>query len=224
MIPETEIALRLLLAAVLGAAVGFERERDNQPAGLRTHMILVIGATLAMILSINVAAEHDGDPARLAAQVISGIGFLGAGAILRFGFNVKGLTTATTLWSMAIVGLAVGYGYYLISIGATILMLITLTLLNILEKKFVRTNIIRHITIQASDNPGMVKTIRKTITKLAEQTVSFSVQKNLKSERVRIQIVAKVNKGEKMETLTEAISSIEGVRAIKIEWYACLTC
>jgi len=223
MIPETEIALRLLLAAVLGAAVGFERERDNQPAGLRTHMILVIGATLAMILSINVAAEHDGDPARLAAQVISGIGFLGAGAILRFGFNVKGLTTATTLWSMAIVGLAVGYGYYLISIGATILMLITLTLLNILEKKFVRTNIIRHITIQASDNPGMVKTIRKTITKLAEQTVSFSVQKNLKSERVRIQIVAKVNKGEKMETLTEAISSIEGVRAIKIEWYACLT-
>ncbi len=217
MIPETEIALRLLLAAVLGAAVGFERERDNQPAGLRTHMILVIGATLAMILSINVAAEHDGDPARLAAQVISGIGFLGAGAILRFGFNVKGLTTATTLWSMAIVGLAVGYGYYLISIGATILMLITLTLLNILEKKFVRTNIIRHITIQASDNPGMVKTIRKTITKLAEQTVSFSVQKNLKSERVRIQIVAKVNKGEKMETLTEAISSIEGVRAIKIE-------
>ena len=217
MIPETEIALRLLLAAVLGAAVGFERARDNQPAGLRTHMILVIGATLAMILSINVAAEHDGDPARLAAQVISGIGFLGAGAILRFGFNVKGLTTATTLWSMAIVGLAVGYGYYLISIGATILMLITLTLLNILEKKFVRTNIIRHITIQASDNPGMVKTIRKTITKLAEQTVSFSVQKNLKSERVRIQIVAKVNKGEKMETLTEAISSIEGVRAIKIE-------
>ncbi len=217
MIPETEIALRLLLAAVLGAAVGFERERDNQPAGLRTHMILVIGATLAMILSINVAAEHDGDPARLAAQVISGIGFLGAGAILRFGFNVKGLTTATTLWSMAIVGLAVGYGYYLISIGATVLMLITLTLLNILEKKFVRTNIIRHITIQASDNPGMVKTIRKTITKLAEQTVSFSVQKNLKSERVRIQIVAKVNKGEKMETLTEAISSIEGVRAIKIE-------
>ncbi len=217
MIPETEIALRLLLAAVLGAAVGFERERDNQPAGLRTHMILVIGATLAMILSINVAAEHDGDPARLAAQVISGIGFLGAGAILRFGINVKGLTTATTLWSMAIVGLAVGYGYYLISIGATVLMLITLTLLNILEKKFVRTNIIRHITIQASDNPGMVKTIRKTITKLAEQTVSFSVQKNLKSERVRIQIVAKVNKGEKMETLTEAISSIEGVRAIKIE-------
>lgn len=217
MIPETEIALRLLLAAVLGAAVGFERERDNQPAGLRTHMILVIGATLAMILSINVAAEHNGDPARLAAQVISGIGFLGAGAILRIGFNVKGLTTATTVWSMAIVGLAVGYGYYLISIGTTVLMLITLTLLNILEKKFIRTNIIRHITIQASDSPGMVKTIRKTITKLAEQTVSFSVQKNLKSQRVRIQIIAKVNKGEKMETLTEAISAIEGVRAIKIE-------
>lgn len=217
MIPETEIALRLLLAAVLGAAVGFERERDNQPAGLRTHMILVIGATLAMILSINVAAEHDGDPARLAAQVISGIGFLGAGAILRFGFNVKGLTTATTLWSMAIVGLAVGYGYYFISIGTTILMLITLTLLNVLEKKFVRINIIRHITIQADDSPGLVKTIRKTISRLAEQTVSFNVQKNIKNKRVRVQVVAKVNKGEKMETLTETISNIEGVRSINIE-------
>lgn len=217
MIPEIEIALRLLLAAVLGAAVGFERERDNQPAGLRTHMILVIGATLAMILSINVAAEHDGDPARLAAQVISGIGFLGAGAILRFGFNVKGLTTATTLWSMAIVGLAVGYGYYFISIGTTILMLITLTLLNVLEKKFVRINIIRHITIQADDSPGLVKTIRKTISRLAEQTVSFNVQKNIKNKRVRVQVVAKVNKGEKMETLTETISNIEGVRSINIE-------
>ena len=218
MISELEIILRLLVAAVLGAAVGFERERDNQPAGLRTHMILVIGATLAMALSINLSEMGErGDPARLAAQVVSGIGFLGAGAILRYGFNVKGLTTATTLWSMAIVGLAVGYGYYLIGIATTALMLITLTILNALEKKFVRTSVIRYITIQASDHPGLIKSVRKITTKMADKTLSFSVQKNLKSKRIRIQVAAHVSKGEKLEDLTETISNIEGVRGIKIE-------
>jgi putative Mg2+ transporter-C (MgtC) family protein len=216
-ISELEIIIRVLVAAVLGAAVGFERERDSQPAGLRTHIILVIGAALAMCLSINLAVKYGGDPARLAAQVISGIGFLGAGAILRIGFNVKGLTTATTLWSMAIVGLTVGYGYYLIGIVITVIMLITLSLLNAIEKRWVRTNIIRSISIVAEDHEGLVKTVRKTSTKLAEQIDSFSVQKNVKNKRIRIQIVARVNKGEKMEDLTQAISSIEGIRSLKIE-------
>jgi putative Mg2+ transporter-C (MgtC) family protein len=216
-IPQWEIAIRLLIAAVLGGAVGFERERDNQPAGLRTHMILVIGATLAMCLSINIAVTYNGDPARLAAQVISGIGFLGAGAILRYGFNVKGLTTATTLWSMAIVGLSVGYGYYLIGVITTIIMLITLTLINIIEKRRVRTNLVRHITIQASDHDGLVKTVRKTVNKLAEQVISFNIQKNLKSKRIRILIMTRINKEEKLEDLTETISNIEGVRSLKIE-------
>jgi len=102
LISEGEILIRLGLAALLGMIVGFERERQNQPAGLRTHAILAIGSCLAMTISINLAVQFvphvpNGDPARLAAQVISGIGFLGAGAILRYGTNVKGLTTATSL-------------------------------------------------------------------------------------------------------------------------------
>ncbi len=88
MITDTDIVLRLLVAAVLGGLVGYERERNNQPAGLRTHIILVVGAALAMVLSVNLAMQFkplvpNGDPARLAAQVISGIGFLGVGAIIR---------------------------------------------------------------------------------------------------------------------------------------------
>jgi putative Mg2+ transporter-C (MgtC) family protein len=180
-------------------------------------MILVIGSALAMCLSINLAAMGDGDPARLAAQVISGIGFLGAGAILRYGFNVKGLTTATTLWSMAIVGLAVGYGYYLIGVVTTVLMLLTLTLINILEKKFIRTSVPRAFVIQAMDRPGIVKDIRKVISRLSEKIITFTIQKNIKSKRLRISIAAHVKVGEKMENLTEAISAIEGVRALKIE-------
>lgn len=216
-ISEVQIIIRLLVAAILGAAVGFERERDSQPAGLRTHMILVVGATLTMCLSINIASKYNGDPARLAAQVVSGIGFLGAGAILRYGFNVKGLTTATTLWSMAIVGLAIGYGFYWTGIATTAIMLVTLTLLNVIEKRWVRTNIIRNIEIQAADSGSIVKTIRKAVTKLSEQVMSFSVQKNLKSNRIRIQIVARISKGEKMEDLTQAISSIDGIRSLKVE-------
>src|SRR5512138_990442 len=106
MISDFEIIFRLLAAAALGALVGYERQRNNQPAGLRTHIILVVGAALAMTLSINLAMQYrplvpNGDPARLAAQVISGIGFLGVGAIIRYGPNIKGLTTATSMWSMA---------------------------------------------------------------------------------------------------------------------------
>lgn len=218
MLSELDIALRLLVAAALGAAVGLERERDNQPAGLRTHMILVIGAALAMCLSINVSQLGSGDdPARIAAQVVSGIGFLGAGAILRYGFNVKGLTTATTLWSMAIVGLAVGYGYFITGTIATALMLIVLTLLNVIEKRFVRTSVTRYISIQATYRSGLIKSVRKAVNKLADKVVSFTIQKNIKNKRVRIQIVAHVNRGEKLEDLTEVISNIDGVRGLKVE-------
>jgi putative Mg2+ transporter-C (MgtC) family protein len=222
MISEIEIILRILLGAALGAVIGFERERDNQPAGLRTHMILVTGATLAMVLSINLGylfarPGTPADPARLAAQVISGIGFLGAGAILRYGFNVKGLTTATSLWTMAIVGLAVGAGYYLIGIVTTALMLVVLGLLNILENRFVRTSVTRFISIQANYHKGVVKSIRKIVNAFSDDMVSFSIQKHLKNKRIRIQVVARISKDQRLEDLVEAISDVDGVRNLKVE-------
>jgi len=217
MISTGEMILRLVVSVLLGAAVGYERERDNQPAGLRTHMILVLGACLAMILSINIGAEHGTDPARLAAQVIAGIGFLGAGAILRYGFNVKGLTTAATLWTMAIVGMAVGYGYYLISVVTTALMLIILSVVNIIEHRFIRTNVVRTITIESHGGTGQIRTIRKAINQLAERIINFSVQRNIKGDRIRIQVVAELDRNEKLEHLVETLSNLEGVRAVKIE-------
>lgn len=217
MISTGEMILRLVVSVLLGAVVGYERERDNQPAGLRTHMILVLGACLAMILSINIGAEHGTDPARLAAQVIAGIGFLGAGAILRYGFNVKGLTTAATLWTMAIVGMAVGYGYYLISVVTTALMLIILSVVNIIEHRFIRTNVVRTITIESHGGTGQIRTIRKAINQLAERIINFSVQRNIKGDRIRIQVVAELDRNEKLEHLVETLSNLEGVRAVKIE-------
>ena len=222
MITETQIILRVLVAAVLGAAVGLERERQDQPAGLRTHMILVIGATLAMVLSVNVGYLYarpgtPSDPARLAAQVISGIGFLGAGAILRYGFTVKGLTTATSLWTMAIVGMTVGAGYYMIGVVTTALMLVVLALLNIIENRFVRTAISRLIQIEADYHKGVVKSVRRVVEKYADSMASFSIQKHFKQKRLRIQVVARVSRDQSLEELIETISDIDGVRTLKVE-------
>ncbi|MBF0548461.1 MAG: MgtC/SapB family protein [Candidatus Riflebacteria bacterium] len=131
MLSETEIIVRLIISAFLGGLIGLEREAHSQPAGLRTHIILAVGSAIAMCISINLAIQFhsqttNGDPERLAAQVISGIGFLGAGAIFRYGTTVKGLTTASSLWTTAIIGLAVGAGYLNIGIVSTILVLFVL--------------------------------------------------------------------------------------------------
>ncbi len=219
MISETQIIIRVLVGAVLGAVVGFERERQDQPAGLRTHMILVIGATLAMVLSINMTFLFDrpADLSRLAAQVISGIGFLGAGAILRYGFTVKGLTTATSLWTMAIVGMTVGTGYYLISVVATALMLVVLALLNVLENRFVRTSVSRFITVEANYKKGLVKSVRHIVREFSDSMVSFTIQKHVKNKRLRIQVVAKISRDQALEELIDSLSDVDGMRNLKVE-------
>lgn len=216
-IPLLEIFLRLAAALVAGGIIGYERERDSQPAGLRTHMILALGAALVMILSVNIGIKFGSDPARLAAQVISGIGFLGAGAILRFGFNVKGLTTASTLWTTAMVGMAIGYGYYLVSLFAVVIMIIVLTLVERFEKKFVRVNVIRTVVVDVHEREGILREVRKTISKMADALLAFSVQKSVKNKHMRLEIVARFNRNEKLEDMLEVISSIEGVKGIKIE-------
>lgn len=130
---------KLLLSLVLGSIVGFERKRKGQSAGLRTFALISMGATLAMLISIYVPQEYlglkNGDPGRIAAQVISGIGFLGAGAIIQMKGSVKGLTTAAGIWMVATLGLAVGVGMYLVSIVATALILFILVQLERIEHK-----------------------------------------------------------------------------------------
>jgi putative Mg2+ transporter-C (MgtC) family protein len=125
---DWEIVLRLVLAAVLGAIIGYQRERVKKPAGLRTHMMICIGSALFTVLSIY-AFNAPSDPARVAAGIVTGIGFLGAGAIIRNREGiVVGLTTAASIWTIAAIGMAAGAGMYVISATATILVLIVLLL------------------------------------------------------------------------------------------------
>jgi putative Mg2+ transporter-C (MgtC) family protein len=125
---EVEIVLRLLLAAALGAVIGYQRERAAKPAGLRTHVLICVGAALFTVASL-FGFGPAADPARVAAGVLVGIGFLGAGAIIRRGEGVvEGLTTAATIWVVAAIGLAAGAGLYLVSGVATAITLIILFL------------------------------------------------------------------------------------------------
>lgn len=139
MVTQTQMVLRLLLALLLGGMVGFEREAQAKAAGFRTHILVCMGACLIMLTSMHIFDIYKGvasvDPARIAAQVVSGIGFLGAGTIMRFKASVVGLTTAASLWAISGVGLAVGVGLYLVSIVTAVLMLISLVLLSKIENR-----------------------------------------------------------------------------------------
>lgn len=141
MLPATDLIARLLLAALLGSLIGLERERLHWVAGLRTHMLVCVGSTLIMIVSAyGFAGALDRpdvtlDPSRVAAQVVSGIGFLGAGTILLRQEIVRGLTTAASLWAVAAVGLAVGGGLYLAAVSTTVLILAILMGLKPLERR-----------------------------------------------------------------------------------------
>lgn len=221
MIAEWEILLRLLIAAAFGAVVGLERERSGQAAGLRTHVILVVGSALAMMLSINIAMQFkpfgsDGDPARLAAQVVSGIGFLGAGAILRYGTSIRGLTTATSLWTLAVVGLVVGAGYYQVAAGATVLLLVVLFILNILEHRVISPYSSVSLTLSAEDRPALIKDLNKLLNQRQIRSSGLTVQKNLKRRTIKIEVSLRIHHDESIEQLMADLNSLNGVRVYRI--------
>jgi len=161
-----EVVLRLLLAAVLCGIVGFEREVRDQPAGFRTHILVGLGAALFTLVSAygfepftRAALESGGrgirfDPTRIAAQIVTGVGFLGAGAILRQGRDVRGLTTAASLWAVASIGLAVGAGYVFGAVAATAIVVLTLFALRPF-RRLVISRFRREVTEVAFDLSGL---------------------------------------------------------------------
>lgn len=124
MVSEVVLVFRLIIATLLGSTIGFEREKKHKPAGLRTHMLVSLGSCLITLVSLS----FGDDPARIASNIIVGIGFLGAGAIIAQGKDVRGLTTAASIWTVAAVGLAVGVGQYLLAVVTTTLIYIILKL------------------------------------------------------------------------------------------------
>lgn len=142
---QLDLSVRLVVAAALGLAIGFEREIHGHPAGLRTHMLVAVGSGLFTVLSAYGFAGVPGsgpiDPTRIAAQIVSGIGFLGAGAILKDGIVIRGLTTAASLWATSAVGMAAGAGEYVIAAVASGVILVSLWPINALAQRLHGTNI-----------------------------------------------------------------------------------
>ncbi|HPG00708.1 MAG TPA: MgtC/SapB family protein [Kiritimatiellia bacterium] len=222
MLTQFDVIWRLLVAGILGGLIGFEREMHHQPAGLRTHIILVLGAALAMCISINLSMQFhttasNGDPERLAAQVISGIGFLGAGAIFRFGAGVKGLTTASSLWTAAIIGLAVGAGYFLIGVITTAIVLFALKGLDLVEKRLIRGRMTRTIIIRGADRPGFVDEVKSALTNFDIALKSISLQKNLKNNEIQIETLAKVFPDQDLDAIIGAMSKMEGLSEFRFQ-------
>jgi putative Mg2+ transporter-C (MgtC) family protein len=222
-----EVSIRLLLATILGGVVGIEREHHNHPAGFRTHILVCVGSTLIMLISMYGFEEyiHENtdhvvsDPARLAAQVVSGIGFLGAGTILVHGGTIKGLTTAASLWVVAGIGLALGSGFYFGAILSTILVLLSLVVLVRLEETFIRKSQHHYVKVKVIDIPGKLGTIT---TKLGKKNVSIrkiSIQEANEQEEegfVNLSIAIRIPNTLSIAILLDELKTIDGVKEVSI--------
>jgi len=182
LLSNLELIARLGLAALLGGVIGFERERLSWAAGLRTHMLVCVGACLFMIVSAFgfmdvLTHEHVSlDPSRVAAQVVSGIGFLGAGSILLRGEIVRGLTTAASLWSVAAVGLATGGGLYVAAVAATVIILIILAGIKPLERWYFSSRQRREVLIGAERGRLTLHVLEREIGPVTARISTFIVQ------------------------------------------------
>ncbi len=172
-----EILLRLAVAMLVGLVIGTEREYTNRPAGMRTHILVSLGACVVAIIGVLISEQYQdpSDPARLGAQVISGVGFLGAGTILRDGTNVRGLTTAASLWAVGCLGLATGFGYYLLALVGMVFIFITLTILEVVQNKFMNTySTTLHYCLETNDISAILNRLNEDAA--SEQATVLNLQ------------------------------------------------
>jgi putative Mg2+ transporter-C (MgtC) family protein len=218
-----EVMLRLGVAALLGGAIGLERELRDREAGLRTHLLVSMGSALFTIISaygfheflVNGGAVVRADPTRIAAQIVSGIGFLGAGAIIRQGFSIKGLTTAATLWVVAAIGMAAGAGYYSAAIIATAGALVSLGPLRVAAFK-----IVRHyrgetgrllVQLPSGESPaGVVDAIERSGGRIESMEISQE------ADRRNVELFLELHQGRKPPQLVASVADVEGV--LEVRW------
>ena len=211
---ENEIIIRLIIGLLFGGLIGLEREYHGQPAGLRTHIILCVGASLVMSLSLMLWEPNKGDIQRLAAQVISGVGFLGAGAIFKYGGGVRGLTTAASIWTTAIIGMTAGAGLNLVAAASTGLVLFTLIIMNNFEKSFIHEKITRTIVIKGTDHPRFLEEIELHLQKFKISVKSTSFFKDVLKNHIEAKYVIKLQNDTDMDLIIADFQKIEGVESL----------
>ena len=225
MLSEGELFLRLVLSCVLGGIIGYERQSRRKSAGLRTNVLVCLGSCLIMVMSValyqDVEGKTNADPARLAAQVVSGIGFLGAGAIMKEGLSVTGLTTAACLWVVAGVGLAVGAGYYSGALISTALVFVTLGSLSRLDD-WVDHEKNLSLNIHTIDRPGQLMRISRCLEDLQLRVRGVKVKADEdeledtgeRSMYIDLEIFNK--QGIKSIIIVDAVRQIDGVIRVDV--------
>lgn len=229
-IDEVDILIRLSLALLLGGLIGLEREQSNHAAGLRTNILVCLGACLLMLLSIYGFSDFVEepnvrvDPARLAAAVITGVGFLGAGTILFTGKSITGLTTAASLWVVAAIGLAVGAGFYFASASVTVMVLLTLWLFNKLEKRYIKAKKEQLISIHAADLSSVMNKLNNVldhrkvvIKKMYMEDVADSDKRDEQLTKLVLHVIMPQRKNEKLMQLLDELKKLEGIRWVSSE-------
>ncbi|MBA4603004.1 MgtC/SapB family protein [Thermoactinomyces mirandus] len=218
-----EVTFRLFMAAMLGGLVGWERERNNHPAGFRTHILVSLGSALIMLISIYGFAEYMDeinvrfDPSRLSAQVVSGIGFLGAGTIMRHRASVTGLTTAASLWVVSGIGLAVGAGFMFGALLSTILVLVSLELLNRLESVWIKKKHLYIFHIIVADEPGKLGELASLIARFGGKIrkVNMEEQEEEEGEKtLEISFTVRLPDQIFIPHLIEEMRLLNGVRSV----------
>lgn len=219
-----EIVFRLVLSALIGGVIGLEREYGNRPAGLRTHMLVTTASALIMLISVEGFNDlaNPGDPGRIAAQVVSGIGFLGAGTILRTGYSVKGLTTAASLWACGGIGLALGRGFYIGGLTAAGIIFLSLSRLNLVEHK-IHIKDRKVLRVKCIERPGIIGDLgtlmgqNQVLVKeiIFGDKIDESLESSAEEDIVEIKFYLVIPKHFDESTFSAMVSNIKGVRSVK---------
>lgn len=214
---------RLVLAAILGGVIGLEREVHGRPAGIRTYLILSLGTALLMVLSEYLLVAYQGkypglaqgDPGRIAGQAITGIGFLGAGVIIRYKDSIRGLTTAACVWLVCSVGLTVGAGFYLLGILVTLLTLIALIGLKAGELRM-KKDWFEELEVVSDDLPGQVARMEDLIVEHGFQVISFGLRRDADKKELAATFQLKVRAVKPQREILQDLLEMEGVRAVNL--------
>ena len=204
MLTTEEIILRILASLILGGAIGLERQYHDKPAGFATNTLICAGSAVFALLSISSAFNYGGDPARIAAQIVAGVGFLGAGSILREGNKISGLTTAAGIWIVAAVGMAAGYGEYLIAGVATVCVLILQLFLRKLMNSFDYVRLYDSLTIKCEPSTSIVEQINAVFKKHNAEILKQDLFKD--DGMFVIKLIVNMSKKSFSETFKELIA------------------